>query len=153
MMLCQEERAGRDKVDLLAHEWLGTPFHDHGRVRGAGTDCAQLLLCVFAEAGLIPATEVGYYSPQFFLHQPQERFLAWVRKFAREIPLERVRPGDVAVYKVGRCFAHGAIVIKPGWPNIIHAHFAARRVIRGNGLNPHLGTRVLDMRFFSYWHE
>ena len=59
------------------------------------------------------------------------------------------KPGDVVLYKIGRCFAHGALIVEPGWPEIIHAHFAARRVRRANGLNPQLRTRVLERRFFS----
>jgi len=39
-------------------------------------------------------------------------------RYAREIdgPPQR---GDVAVFRFGRCFAHGAIVID--WPRLIHA--------------------------------
>jgi cell wall-associated NlpC family hydrolase len=139
----------RDCVDAVAASWIGTPFHDHGEVRGAGVDCAKLLKCVFREAGLIPDIAIGHYSPQFYLHQPREEFLAWVMRFAGEIPLERVQPGDVVLYKLGLCFAHGAIVVKPGWPHIIHAHAAGKVVRRAFGSSPHLGLPVLDKKYFT----
>ena len=112
-----------------------------------------LLRGVFIEAGLIPYFETERYSPQFYLHHAEERFLGWVSKFAFEIPLEEAKPGDVVLFKLGLCFAHGAIIVKPGWPAIIHAHAATRCVRVGNGRNPHLGLRVLDLKFFSLWRD
>lgn len=149
---CDEETT-RDRIDAIARQWIGTPFHDEAEVRGAGVDCAKLLKCVFRDAGVIPDIAIPHYSPQFFLHQADERFLAWVERFAREIPEERVRPGDVALYRIGLCHAHGAIVVNPGWPHIVHAHAAARIVREGNGRAVHLGMPVLGIKFFSVFAE
>jgi cell wall-associated NlpC family hydrolase len=146
----QEER---DRVDAIARSWISTPFHDHAEVKGAGCDCATFMKGVFVEAGLVEPFTLDHYSPQFFLHQSEERYLGWVQKFAREIPQEEAGPGDIVLYAIGKCFAHGAIIINPGWPNIIHAHFASRCVRRGDGRRPLLGTRVLDVKFFSLWRE
>jgi hypothetical protein len=108
------------------------------------------LLCTFEEARLIPYTDVGHYSPQFFHHSPEERYLGWIKKFAREIAKEQAKPGDIALYKVGKCFAHGALIVSPGWPSIIHAHAPSRCVRQDNGDRPRLG-RILDLKFFSLW--
>jgi len=143
------EAVQRARIDEVARSWVGTPYHDHGEVKGSGVDCAKLLACVFAEAGFIEKPTIEDYSPQFFLHQAEERYLGWVTKYAREIPRELAGAGDVVLYKIGHCFAHGAIIIAPGWPHIIHAHFAARRVRRGFGDRVHLGTRILDTKWFS----
>jgi len=140
-------------VEQIARSWLSTPFHDHGRVKGAGCDCATFLLCTFEEAGLIPHTDVGHYSPQFFMHSAEERYLGWVKKFGREIDIEQAKPGDIVLYKAGLCFCHGALIVAPGWPSIIHAHAASRCVRRGDGRNPHLGMRILDVKFFSLWRD
>lgn len=147
------EQEERDRVDRIVREWVGTPYHDHGEVKGkrGGTDCAKLLKCVYVEAGLMSDFEIAHYAPQFFLHQDEEKYLGYVMARGREITESEVKPGDMAIYKVGKCYAHGAFVVKPGWPNIIHAHYAARFVIPGNGRNPHLGTPVLGIRFFSPW--
>jgi cell wall-associated NlpC family hydrolase len=145
------EAVQRARVEAVARSWIGTPFHDRGEVKGAGCDCATLLKCVFVEAGLIAPFEIGYYPAQFFLHSAEERYLAFVRRFGREIAPEAAQPGDVVLYKIGLCFAHGALIVSPGWPAIIHAHAASRCVRVGNGRNPHLGMRVLDAKFFSMW--
>ncbi len=141
--------AARDRLDAIARSYIGTPFHDHGEVKGAGVDCATLLKCVATEAGLVDPFQLDHYSPQFFLHQSEERYLGWIRKFAREIPQADALPGDIVLYKVGLCFAHGALIVKPGWPYIIHAHYAARGVRRDDGRRPRLGTSVLGIKFFS----
>ena len=141
----------RDLVDAVARSWLGTAYHNHGEVKGAGCDCATLLKCVYVEAGIIAPFDIGYYSPQHFLHQDEQKYLGWVSKFAREVPRDAVRHGDIALYWVGRCYAHAAIVVKPGWPHIIHAHFASRGVREGIGTAVHLGMPVKDVKFFSMW--
>lgn len=147
------EHEARERLDAVAREWIGTPFHDHAELKGVGCDCATLLKCVATEAGIVDQFKLDHYSPQFFLHQKEERYIGWVTKFAREISQEEVKTGDIVLYKIGHVFAHGALIINPGWPNIIHAHFGARCVRRDNGLRPRLGTRVLDMKFFSLWRE
>lgn len=147
-----DEASTRDRIDSIARSWISTPFHDHARIKGAGTDCAQLLLATFEEAGLIPPTDVGHYSAQFFLHSPEQRYLGWVRSFAkREIEIAEAKPGDIALYHIGRCFAHGAIIVKPGWPHIIHAHAGGKIVRKAFGTSPHLGMPVHELKIFSFW--
>lgn len=143
----------RDLVDAIARTYIGTPFHDHGEVKGAGVDCATFLKCVFTEAGLVEPFKLDHYSPQFFLHKEEERYIAWVEKFAREIPQAEAKTGDIVLYKIGLCFAHGALIVNPGWPNIIHAHYASRCVRCDDGMRPRLGTKILDVKFFSLWRE
>lgn len=150
MGLEADERA---RVAKVAREWIGTPFHDQAEVKGrdGGVDCATLLKRVYIEAGLIREFDIGYYSPQHFLHQTEERFLGWVSKFAkREVTAKTCGVGDIVLYRIGLCYAHGAIVVDPGWPTIVHAHSAGRVVRRANGLMPHLGE-VLAVKFFSFW--
>lgn len=147
------EEEERDAVDRVARTWIGTPYHDHGEVKGGGVDCAKLLKCVYVEAGKIPADfRIKHYAPQFFLHQEEEQYIGYVLACgAHEIDQESARHGDIVVYKVGKCYAHGAIILKPGWPHIIHAHYAARLVLEAKGTAVHLGTPILGTKFFSMW--
>lgn len=146
-----EEAAARARVVAIAREWIGTPFHDHAEVKGVGCDCATFLKCVFTEAGVVQPFTLDHYSPQFFLHQDEERYVGWVTRFGREIAADDVKGGDIVLYKIGHCFAHGALVVEPGWPDIIHAHYGSRCVRSDDGRRPRLGTRILDMKFFSLW--
>lgn len=143
------ETVQRLRIDEVARSWIGTPYHDHGEVKGAGVDCAKLLLMVYVEAGLIDYVDVGHYSPQFFLHGDEERYLGWVQRFAREIPRDEAKTGDVVLYKIGKVFAHGALIAAPGWPHIVHAHSSARRVRRGFGTAVHLGLPIRDVKWFT----
>jgi hypothetical protein len=145
------EQAERDAVDRVARSWIGTPYHDHGEVKGAGVDCGKLLKCVFVEAGLIKDFTIGYYSPQHFLHREDQYYLTLVERFLDEVQPADVAAGDVALYWIGKCFAHGAIVVKPGWPHIVHAHSGARMVRPGFGTSVHLGLPIQAVKFFSRW--
>ena len=113
------EASQRAAVVSEARTWLGTPYHHMGRVKGVGVDCLTLLICVYENVGLIPRTTVEYYPIDWNLHRDAERYREGVRRFAHEIPGPPL-PGDVVLWKFGRCFSHGAIVVE--WPQVIHAH-------------------------------
>jgi cell wall-associated NlpC family hydrolase len=120
-----------------AHTWLRTPWHHRARVKGAGVDCAQLLIGVFAEAGLVDEFDTGEYPADWMMHREEERFLSFVTRYAD--PVESPAPGDVVIYLVGRCFAHGGIVID--WPDIIHASNHDRQVCLADGMQGWLAKR------------
>ena len=145
------EQQERDRVVEVALSWVGTPYHDMGEVKGAGVDCAKLLKCVYVEAGIMEPFTIENYAPQHFLHQDEERYLSYVMPRGREVTEGDARPGDMVLYKIGKVYAHGGLVVLPGWPRIIHAHYASRVVRLASGVNPHLGTPIKGMRFFSPW--
>jgi len=107
----------RERIVAEARAWLNTPYHHAADVKGAGVDCAMLLVRVYHVAGLIPAIDPRPYPADWMMHRDEERYLGWVKKYAD--PVTEPLPGDVVLYKVGRCFAHGAIVL--AWPDVIHA--------------------------------
>ena len=123
--------------------WLRTPYHHMGRVKGAGTDCLMLLAEVYEACGVVPHVEVAFYPPDWNLHRDAERYLEGLLLYAREIA-GLPRPGDVALWRFGRCFAHGAIVIQ--WPRVIHAWVNAG-VVYADGDQGKLAGR--PVRFFD----
>lgn len=126
----------------IAMTWLKTPWHHMARVRGAGVDCAQILIAVFAEAGLVDEFDPGYYPPDWMMHREEERFLGWIGQYARRVDFPE--PGDVAIYTVGRCFSHSAIVVD--WPSIIHASNHDHMVCLADGTQGWLAGR--DVQFW-----
>lgn len=122
----RDEAADRTAIVAEAKTWMGTPYAHRQRLKGAGVDCAGLPLCVYAEVGIIPPTDVGEYSAQWHLHRGREMYLEWVERFAREIPLADAKPGDFLVFRFGRTFSHGAIVLEGA--RVIHAYAPAQRV-------------------------
>jgi hypothetical protein len=82
------------------------------------------------------------------LHRDEPLFESYVRRFAREIEPGAVQPADIVLYRVGRSFAHGAIVID--WPGrIIHAFKSFRCVAETHGFEADLAGRAT--KFFSLW--
>lgn len=111
--------AQRDQVCAIARRWIRTPWHHRARVEGVGVDCAQLLIAVYAEAGLLDAFDPGDYAIDQMLHSDREDFRAWCARFGAEV--EQPQPGDVVLWRFGRSFSHGGIVVS--WPDrVIHAY-------------------------------
>lgn len=108
----------RAAIVAEALTWLRTPYHKHGRVKGAGVDCSMLLAEVYEATGTIPHI-APTYAADWHLHHSRELYLEWLQQFGDEIPGPPL-PGDVAVWRFGRTYSHGAIVID--WPQIIHAY-------------------------------
>jgi cell wall-associated NlpC family hydrolase len=140
----EEQRAA---VIAEAKTWLRTPYHHRAHVKGGGVDCAYLLIEVYHACGLIPSIDPGEYPPDWMMHREEERYLGWVKKFAHEV--ETPRPGDIALYHVGRCFAHGAIVVD--WPTIIHAYIREKNVQISLGNQGWLEGR--KVKYFSLWGD
>jgi cell wall-associated NlpC family hydrolase len=102
-----------------AKSWIGTRFAEGACVKGIGVDCGRFLVGVFSAIGIAtPELKTLPHFPHgWFLHKTGEDYLPIVQAFTEvtEEPL----PGDIVMFRIGRQFAHGGIIIK--WPQIIHA--------------------------------
>ena len=104
------EQFQRERVVHEAMSWIGTPYHHHGRVHGEGVDCAQLLIASYADAGVLPPIDPGFYAYDWHLHRSEEVFAQWLEKQGgRRVQTPAL--GDVLLFKYGRCFSHGGIWI------------------------------------------
>jgi hypothetical protein len=159
----------RDEIDermacvVEAHSWCGTRFHHHAAVKGGpgepgGIDCAHLLLEAHVGAGLIERFPAEYYPHDWHMHRNEERFIAKIEEYAKRVgdseapinergPDFKVLPGNVLIWRHGRCFSHGAIVSL--WPNIIHASFPAGCCLEESVMGGYLAGQ--PMRVYSYW--
>jgi hypothetical protein len=79
----------------------------------------MLLAEVYERAGQVPHIVPEHYSHDWHCHRSEEKYLAWLLQFTKEV--EAPLPADVAIFKVGRCWSHGAIVVS--WPTVIQAWF------------------------------
>lgn len=116
----------RRRVVDEARQWLGTPFHHAQAVRGVGVDCAHLLIAVYSAVGLVQPPAVGFYAPDWFLHESSERLLEILADHC--VPTDHPLPGDIATFRFGRAVAHAAIV--EDFPYIIHAERTVGRVVQ-----------------------
>lgn len=108
--------------------WIGTPFKNCGDVKGPTgcVDCAMLLVRTHVDTGVLPPFDPRPYSPHWFLHQSEEKFLGWIRDYLGAEEIEVPRVGDVLVYRYGQCFSHGAILINSD--EIVHAFYKSSLV-------------------------
>lgn len=142
------ENQQRERVIAEAATWLGTKFHHRARLKGVGVDCAQLLIGVYSNAGVIPAFTPPQYPPDFMLHRVQPVFEDIVKQFSREI--KEPRPGDVVLFFVGRCYSHSAIIVK--WPTeLIHARF--RGCVERTNYLTDSSLMQRKHKFFSAWPD
>lgn len=101
----------REQITAEALTWLRTPYHHHGRIKGVGVDCAQILLAVYVDAlGLAPPLDIGAYSTQWHFHRAEEVYLDWLAH-AGARTVQTPASGDIAMFKFGRTFSHSAICV------------------------------------------
>lgn len=142
-----EARAG---VVAEALSWRGTPFHHGARVKGAGVDCAQLLIAAFLAAG-VAAPAFERYPPTWFLHHSRERLLEVIRAACVLAPRDGLLPGDIALFRFGRAVSHGAIVVEPDPLTVVHA-FAGRGVLVEKATaGTMLGRRIIGAWRIREW--
>jgi cell wall-associated NlpC family hydrolase len=143
-MTALDEMLQREAVVEEARSWVGTPYHHHARIKGAGVDCGMILAEVYERAGVLPHVDPGEYVADWFLHQDEPVYLNIVEQFAAKID-GPAQPGDIAMFQFGRNPAHGAIVVE--WPAIIHSFKQAGMVI----LDDAVSNCDLADRFVGIW--
>jgi NlpC/P60 family putative phage cell wall peptidase len=140
----------RVRVVDAARKWIGTPYHHMADIHGVGVDCAMLLVRVFCGLGLVTPFDPRPYTRDWMLHRDDERYLGFLLASAREV--DAPQPGDVIVFRVGRCYAHAGIVTKADPLTILHAFAPAARVLEEPlARNSQLAGRLAAARFFSHW--
>lgn len=133
----------REQVVAEARRWIGTPYHHHGRIRGAGVDCAQILCAVYEACGQVEHVDPGNYPADWHLHRSEELYLSWLEKVGA-FEVDRAQPGDVVVFQFGRTWSHGGIVIEPGV--VLHAYIRRGVILSRFDEEPLCGR---PPRFFS----
>ena len=116
----------RAQVVEEALSWIGTPYHHAASVKGAGADCGTLLIEVYSRCDVIEKFKPRKYSRQFHLHRDEEWYKRYVESWAT--PVDTPQMGDICLFKVGRLFSHGAVVID--WPHVVHAMAREEFVIK-----------------------
>lgn len=121
--------------------WIGTPYHHHARIKGVGTDCAQILCEVYEACGLVEHVETGFYPTDWHLHRSEEMYAAWLTRYCTRLPEGLApQPGDISLFKFGRCFSHGAIVVDGGL--LVHAYIGRGVILSAPGEEPLEGRPV-----------
>lgn len=121
------EQDFRSNIVSIARSWIGTPYLHRARVKGAGVDCALVILAVFQEAGIAPPDEeLHRYSPDWWLHQSHEKYMLRVLRHAHKtvqgrcLPTTEAKDGCIVLTRAcgSKLFNHGGIVTR--WPHVVH---------------------------------
>lgn len=144
----------RESVIVEALTWLRTPHHNGAAIKGAGVDCGMFPWSVYHACGLMPEIPADLrYSPQFHLHKDEEWYLKLALANGKELPEGQLpKRGDFALYKVGRVFSHGAIVVD--WPVIVHSYVRVGVTIDHGDQGWMAKTRdgkARTIKFFTLW--
>ena len=141
--------APRAAVVAEACTWHGTPYHHHARLKGVGVDCAMLLAEVFERCGLVHHVETGHYPTDWHLHRSEEQFLGWLQRVGAR-PVASPEPGDIGIFRFGRCFSHGGIVVGADGaaPLLVHAYMGRGVITSATDEEPLSGRLV---RWYSLW--
>lgn len=130
--------ATRAQVIQAARECLGTPFRHQGRKPGIGLDCVGLVRWPAVVLGLVPPTAdyLTYArSPDPYVMREQ------LTKYAREIPPNEARPGDILWLRIYRDPTHLAILTFDH--TIIHAVSDGPRCVVEHGFRAPWPSRVV----------
>jgi hypothetical protein len=142
--------ATRAAVVAAARASIGTPYHVCADVKGVGCDCAMLLVRVFVDLGLVAPFDPRPYSADWHLHRNEEVYLRLLLERAHLVAAPE--PGDVVLFRYGRCFSHGGIVTRREPLAIVHA-FASAGIVLEEELshNVAIAHRLGEARFASYF--
>jgi len=98
--------------------WIGTPFHDHAGIKGAGVDCVHLALRIYQATGFLPE---GLVFPDYTLdgghHQTESKVIAFVEGLGR-FAAQSVKPatadwcpGDLLGFTIGKVVHHVGVAV------------------------------------------
>jgi cell wall-associated NlpC family hydrolase len=143
-----EQRAA---VVAEALTWLRTPYHHQNAVKGVGCDCAMFPQAVYVARAMMQPVSLGDYPAQWHMHHDEERYIAAVTEYSAEID-GPPKPGDFVLFKYGRTFSHGAIVLD--WPKVIHSYLGRGVEIANaerDGTFQYKDGKPRERRYFSPW--
>ena len=118
------------RIEVLseARSWIGTPYHHQARLKGHGVDCAQLVIGVGQNLGLIPSYPNRYMN---YGRIPRPDFMrARLIEFMDQISFEESKPGDILWmgWRKGLPM-HLGIITDHNGRGIIHSFFQAGKVV------------------------
>lgn len=135
----------RSAIVTEALSWLGTPYQHGACVKGAGVDCLMLAHAAYTDSGVCAPAVIPKYPPDWHLHRSEERYLEGLGQYFSET--KDPQPGDLVMYKFGRCVSHAAIVTK--WPEVVHAYLPDGVVSLTTALAEPLGSRLHSILTFT----
>jgi NlpC/P60 family putative phage cell wall peptidase len=138
----------RAAIVAEALSWVGTPYKHLQNLKGpqGGVDCAYLLYSVALAVGCLdPRIPRPVYSPQWHLHQHEERYRHALERAGCQVAAWDDRhPGDILLVRFGHVANHAAVLITR--EDIVHADH--RRGVLHQPIPPAWGPRIMAVYRF-----
>ena len=143
--MTHHEEMQREAVIQEALTWLGTPYHHHGRLKGVGVDCGQSLCAIYEAAGVTASIDPGTYSTAWHLHRSEELYVQWLERVGA-LRTDAPSAGDVALFRFGRTFSHGGVLVDRR--TVLHAYVHQAVILTRLDEAPLAGRLV---QFWTLW--
>lgn len=122
----------REQIVTEALTWEHTPFAHFQCCKGAGVDCAHLIIGVGKAVGILPEDfTVPYYDKYWHVFKLNDLLVSTMRQhhFVEKNPVNML-PGDILTFKINLNTCHTAILLDSN--TIIHARSGrlTRKVVR-----------------------
>jgi NlpC/P60 family putative phage cell wall peptidase len=111
-------------IVAMARDWIGTPYHHQGSLKGVGCDCLGLLRGLYFEQhGVLPS--VPPYRPDWAESGAAQTLIDGLKNWLAPIEVSEAAAGDVLVFTLrrGALAKHVGILSTP--VHFIHAHEGA----------------------------
>lgn len=117
------------RADLIAEarSWIGTPWRHQAAIKGVGADCVGFVRGAAEPfVGKVPiATD---YTTTWQLYRAEPRMFREFAARCEEVPLDRIKPGDILLFGFGKGPAHHCGYSAPD-DRIIHCYREAGAVV------------------------
>ena len=82
--------------------WVGTPFRGHANIKGAGVDCVNLAVSVYAESGFYFVYNPPSYTLDGGKHLAVSKVASWLEASGKFDHIEGdTAVGDTLLFKIG----------------------------------------------------
>ena len=111
----------RPDIVAAAHRWIGTPYHHQASLRGAGCDCLGLVRGVWRDLYGTEPEAPPPYTPDWGEVGGTEHLLEAAGRHMNAVPLDRVRPGDLILFRLKPNTVAKHVALLSGPQRMIHA--------------------------------
>src|SRR6478752_2326232 len=88
------------RVLSIAESWIGTPYRHQGATKGVGCDCLGLVRGIWRELYGEEPERPAAYARDWAERDGEERLIgAAYRHFGSALPADRMRPGDLLLFR------------------------------------------------------
>ena len=140
----------RKEIINEAVTWMGTPWQHQACVKNVAVDCAMFVAGVARNIGLVTEKEmklIPNYPKDWHFHKdfPMLPFIM-EQLGCKEKDKERMRAGDILVFKIGRVPSHLGILLEDNI--LIHAYSGCKSEVAMHGLSEEWLERMIQVYNF-----